>query len=36
MVATGEVEEANATDSLAVVRADREIKPGYVVSRRRD
>jgi hypothetical protein len=35
-VATGEVEEATATDSLAVVRSDREIKPGYVVSWRRD
>jgi hypothetical protein len=35
-VATGEVEEATATDSLAVVTADREIKPGYVVSLRCD
>ena len=36
VVATGEVEEADTTDSLAVVRSDREIKPGYVVSRGRD
>lgn len=36
VVATGEVEEANTTDSLAVVRADREIKPGYIVSLHRD
>jgi hypothetical protein len=35
-VATGEVEEATATDSLAVVRSDREVKPGYVVSLRRN
>jgi hypothetical protein len=36
VVAAGEVEEATATDSLAVVPADREIKPGYLVSCRRD
>jgi len=35
-VATGEVEEASATDSLAVVRSGQEIKPGYVVSWHRD
>jgi hypothetical protein len=35
-VATGEVEEASATDSLAVVRSGQEIKPGYLVSWPRD
>ena len=36
LVATGEVEEATATDALAVAPGDREIKPGYLVSLRRD
>ena len=35
-VATGKVEEATATDSLAVVATEREIKPGYMVSLKRD
>ncbi|MEW6657071.1 MAG: hypothetical protein AB1424_00270 [Thermodesulfobacteriota bacterium] len=35
-VATGEVEEAGATDSLAEVRSGQEMKPGYIVSWRRD
>ncbi len=35
-VGTGEVQESTATDSLALVRSDREIKPGYVVLRGRD
>ncbi|MBI4642359.1 MAG: hypothetical protein HY790_00370 [Deltaproteobacteria bacterium] len=33
---TAEVQEATATDALAVVPADREIKPGYIVSLRRN
>lgn len=35
-VGTGEVKESTATDSLALVRSDREIKPGYIVLRSRD
>jgi len=29
-VGTVEVEEASLTDSTAIVRSDREIKPGYI------
>lgn len=36
VVGTAEVQEATTTDSLAVAPADREIKPGYTVSWRRD
>jgi len=35
-VGTAEVEEARATDALALARSDREIKPGYIVSLHRD
>ena len=35
-VGAAEVEEVTATDALALARSDQEIKPGYIVSLRRD